>query len=115
MSFGLRNTRLLFLLVLAILFQGMAPVFAMPTPVDGHVAVMATEATDHCQENVGEARLPHQSHGKSACQIACDLGSAPTLTTKAIPLVTETLAILVPVMHQLMLADATPPDTPPPI
>jgi len=119
MNRKLCNARLFWLLIVAMFFHSAAPAFALPIKAEAEIVTAAfstaTSSSEHCQESTDSGASHHQSHDKSSCQIACDLSSAPALTAVFMPDTGESPAVLIPVLHALLLVDASPPDHPPPI
>jgi hypothetical protein len=119
MNRNLRNTHFFWLLIVAVFFHSAAPAFALPiqakTEAVSTTTVAAAHSAEHCQESVDSGASHHQSHDQSSCQIACDQSSAPALVTASAPDTGETPAVMIPVLHALLLANASPPDHPPPI
>jgi hypothetical protein len=109
--------RLVILLILAIALRGMSvTAFAMPAAA-AMVPASQTEIAG-CHED-GTVAAPvgiaaHEGHDKS-CQISCDLGVAPALTTVGATAAVRLPAVFTPARPALSLLDAPPPDHPPPI
>ena len=119
MNPGIRNLHFFWLLIIAVFFHSAAPAFVLPIQAKPEALsitkVAAAHSAEHCQESADSSAPHHQSHDKSACQIACDLSSTPALITAYAPDTGEAPAVLIPVLHALRLAAASPPDHPPPI
>jgi hypothetical protein len=105
--------RFVWLLVAALLMRAAVPAFAMPGMIEPDSARSASATHCHEADDTPPPALPQ--HGDSSCRIACDLGAAPALMP-FLPVTAESApAVQVARVPVLALAEAPPPDHPPPI
>lgn len=114
---------MIWLLVAGVLLRGLPHALAQPVasvpPVVMLAAMGEVSAEVSCHEHASAAHVPAPLdapvHDHGSCKIACELGAAPALMI--VPLIQAQAAhpVQVATVHSLVLADAVPPDHPPPI
>ncbi|MBS1145326.1 MAG: hypothetical protein H6R14_2732 [Proteobacteria bacterium] len=107
------SIRLVLLLIFAIVLRGLAgTAFAMPAMnVD---PIQMSGCAEHANQAMPTLQPHHQPDDK-ACQIACDLGTSPALTSAISLADTSRFPVLAPTLLSLAISGAAPPDHPPPI
>lgn len=106
--------RILWLLLAALLLRAATPALAMPSMLVPTVGT-AIAMTSHCHDAEEQPAPVQAQHNDSSCKIACDLGAAPALIPFQPMDADPAPAVRVARVPILALAEAVPPDHPPPI
>lgn len=112
-------SRLLLLLIATLILKGWPVAYALPVALEsvhaGHQ--VASTSAGQCSQSAGHEHCTHHEEHASdkACQIACDLGTAPAIHAASAHLGADTPRVEVAILSELALTAAAPPDHPPPI
>lgn len=109
-----RPLLVLLIVVVSLLTRGVALGHAtLPhAPMQEHAAITAT--TDGCHDSMPDGGHEQTANDERSCRIACDLGSMPPLATFPKLDAPGYSPVRIARLHTLTLADALPPDLPPP-
>lgn len=105
---------IVWLLLASLFLRGAAFAHAYDQRAADPLPALAAGAA-HCHEEGAGQAGPQAMHDASACQIACELGTAAALVPLPILKAPAAPAVRHPRVPILALAEATPPDHPPPI